>query len=207
MANLFKQGNEKIENPLVVVMFLVYCALFVVACGLFIEDYSTSLLGYQRLPTQKANDWVIPLVALLPQLGQVGFLYVFASDTSKRWGALVAIALHVADVTTDMAFKIGSNLSAPMFLLTLAETEILYTIGSEVLLTVSFGMILALLPRVGNSLGLTVRKSVQPSTSSSPPGERPPFPRAAMHNAQSREERRRIAQEWENGRTTFGGNE
>lgn len=200
MANVFKQSSEKInDSPFVVLIFLVFVVLFLIGCGLSIEDYSTSYYGYQRLPTQKVNDWVIPLVAALPQLGQIGFLYVFASDTNKRWGALIAVLLHFADVTTDVAFKVGKDISPQMLFLAIAETEILYTIGSEILLTVSFGMVLALFPRVLAVLGLPLR-AIMASPQSAPPASTVAFPRAQVDAARSPEEKRRIVEKWRSAR-------
>lgn len=156
--NVFKRSSQLIKGPLSVVFLILYVVLAVIAIGLFIEDYSTSLMGYKMWPTAKANPWVIYLVALLPQLGTLGFLYAFMDDTEQRWRLGLAVALHVVDVISDVWFKMMGTFvfpdSFPLLLAALLETELLYTVGSELLLALSVGMVLRLFPQVMDYLGI-----------------------------------------------------
>jgi hypothetical protein len=165
MANLFKSFSQNIiKSPFVIVVTIVFGLLFIIAVGLSIEDYMTTLKGYELLPTAKANDWIIPLVALLPQVGQVAFTFTFASDTRRRWAILVAFGLHFIDVSTDVYFKAYGR-PLWVWLVALVESELLFTLGSELALTFSLGMLLELVPnaleqtmntlhRVSGALGL-----------------------------------------------------
>ena len=73
MTNLFKSAARNIErSPFIIVITLVFVVLLIISLGLSYESFTTTMRGYQMLPTSKINPWIIPLVALLPQVGQVG---------------------------------------------------------------------------------------------------------------------------------------
>jgi len=158
MSNLFHSGAQAVrKSSAVILVYLVFVAMLIISIGIGIEDYTTSLRGYAALPTAKANDWVIPLVALIPQVGQIGFGYVFMANTTKRWGLLIALLLHAVDVTTDVMFKRGAG-GAAVTLLAFAESEIIYTLGSEVMMITAIGMLMELLPDVLREVGELARK-------------------------------------------------
>ena len=161
MSNLFKRTSETIKkSPMVIPLFLVFVVMFIVAIGVNIEDYSTSRLGYMEIPTRKANDWVIWLVALIPQVGQIGFSYLFAADTNKRWAAITAFSLHFVDVATDMVYKAFPY--TPISVISaFIESEVIYTLGSEIMLVTSFGMVVALFPDFICELGNLMTKIFQ----------------------------------------------
>jgi len=141
---------------MVIPLYLVFVVMFIISCALMVEDYTTSRLGYALLPTQKANEWVIPLVALLPQVGQVGFGYVFATDTNKRWSLIIAVMLWVTDVFTDVFFKAYGG-TAAIYGVATAESIIIYSLGSEVMMATSVGMLILLTPAFFEQLGKLFR--------------------------------------------------
>ncbi len=146
MTNLFKSAAENIKrSPFVIVITLVFFLLFVISLGLSYESYMTTMRGYQMLPTAKINPWIIPLVALLPQVGQVAFTYVFAVDTRKRWGIFIAFFLHLFDMLTDVYFKAHGQ-ALWVYILAFFESELLFTLGAVLGLTFSLGMLIELLP-------------------------------------------------------------
>ena len=153
MSDVFRKAAQRIENsPFIIPIFGVFAIMLVVGTGIFVEDYSTSLAGYRQLPTRKVNEWVIGLVALLPQVGQIGFMYVFAADTNKRWSILVAAGLHLVDVATDVIYK-ASGLGFEAWVVALVESEIVYTLGSEIMIVTSLGMIIRLFPAFIEQIG------------------------------------------------------
>ena len=146
MSNLFKSAAQRaLASPFVIVITLVFAALLVISIGLSIEDYMTSLRGYELLPTTKANAWVLPLVALLPQVGQIAFMYGFAQDTRRRWSLLVTGGLPFFDVLTDVYFKAHGQ-ALWVWVIALIESEALYTLGSEMALVFALGMLMELMP-------------------------------------------------------------
>ena len=153
MANLFKTvANGVYTSPFIIPIVGAFFALFVISIGLSIEDYMTTLYGYRLLPTAKANDWVVPLVALLPQVGQITFTFAFATNTNRRWAVLVAFGLHFFDVLTDVYFK-ANGLGLFGYFVAFVESEVLYTLGSEIALTFSVGMLFELMPYALKQLG------------------------------------------------------
>lgn len=150
MSRFNKAANKLIGSPLVIPLFLVFLAMFVISIGTSIEDYTTSRLGYMALPTRKANDYVIWLVAAIPQIGQIGFSYAWGREwkTNRKMAAvslLVAMGLFMVDVGTDMVYK-ASGQGLEVWVMAFLESALLFTLGSEVMLTVSFGMIVSMGP-------------------------------------------------------------
>jgi len=160
MSDVFRKAAQRIENsPFIIPIFGIFALMLVVGIGIFVEDYSTSLAGYQQLPTRKVNEWVIGLVALLPQIGQIGFMYVFATDTNKRWAILITAGLHLVDVATDVIYK-ASGLGFEAWAVALVESEIVYTLGSEIMIVTSLGMIIRLFPAFIEQIGELFNKII-----------------------------------------------
>ena len=133
------------ESPMIIFIFLVFLAIFISAIVFSLEDYWTTFRGYQMLPTQKVMPIVSYFVAALPQLLQIAFIYIFLENTNKVWSLLFAFANYVADNFTDVYYK-ASGLSWGWYFGAWVESTVIYTIGSEVMLTISFGMLLTLFP-------------------------------------------------------------
>lgn len=229
MSNFFKNASGSIRNShFIIPAYMVFVTMLFIGISLGIEDYSTSRLGYEMFPTQKANAWVVPIVALLPQVGQVGFMLVFMFDTRKRWSAAISGLLFVFDVTTDVWFKTnGMAMGLLGFIYGFGETIVLYTIGSEVTISVAFGMCIELFPDFWRSCGdffgklfeqfaneggeqpKAATQFARPSAQPPPPDEPPdddddkpakkPFPREAMNRAKTDEEKKAIFNRWKNG--------
>lgn len=148
MANAFKRaGTAVINSPHVITVFAVFFVGLLTSAAIMFEDYSTSRLGYEALPTLKANAWIVPVVAWLPQLAQAIFAYNFLFDTKRRWSLFIAITCLAFDIGTDVYFKSNHLQSPEMVVLALFESIVVYTFGSEILFTVSFGMVITLFPR------------------------------------------------------------
>lgn len=148
MSNFFKNAHMRAKNsPAIIVIWLVLATAFVIACLVAYEDYSTSLLGYSSIPTQKANEWIVVWVALMPQVIQIVLFFNFLTDTdNKRWSLFAAIVVHFVDVGLDVYYKSSSFDSFGLTVAAFIESELIYTFGSEVLLTMSFGLMIATLP-------------------------------------------------------------
>lgn len=161
---------------------LLFLVMFGVSCALMYEDYSTSLAGYRALPTNKVNDWVIPMVAMLPQIGQVGFSYVFLTDTAKQWAGLIAGLLWIVDVATDIYYK-SYGMGLAVAGIATIETITIYSIGSELMMVTSIGMLAILLPRqfanIGKSAGKMIGMNTPPGRNGGGGGFKPNHPKGA----------------------------
>jgi hypothetical protein len=149
MSKLVLKISESLRRkPMVVlVVFLAWVALAVVAVRFGIEDYLTSVYGYQLLPTRKTDPNVAWFVGVLPQLLQITFGFV-AIEKRSRWAMFVALLAFVADAFADIYYKVSGVSADAMWLYTSAlfETTVLFTLGSEFLLIAALENIVEYLP-------------------------------------------------------------
>ncbi len=144
----FNQMTSKINrSPAIIGVFVVFLTLLVISLVLTVEDFNTSLLGYQMIPTAKSNDMLPWFVAGLPQLIQIALAYV-AIEKKNPWYLAVAIIAFMADMSTDVYFKSYGGQTWALVWVASLESLILYTLGSEILLVFSLGILHALLPKV-----------------------------------------------------------
>lgn len=142
----FKTAAQNIkETPFVIPITFIFIVMLIISCVTSYEDFLTSKLGYEAMPTRKATALVLIAVSLIPQVGQIGFAYAFGSEVSKQWMMWVALGLHLADVGTDVFFKANGQ-GFGVWLLAFVESELIFTLGSEIMLVTSVGMLLHLMP-------------------------------------------------------------
>jgi len=128
-------------------------AMLLISICLGWEDYSTTLAGYILMPTIKLNSWVIPIAALLPQVGQIAFMYAFAIDTNGRWKLIVAFCFYIISVGTDTYYKAHLSSNILVWIIAFAESNFLFTLGSEVAMTLCIGLLPIVLPGAIHELG------------------------------------------------------
>ena len=156
MSRFNDAANKIRENEgMLLVVYVVFIAMFVVGCFTSYEDYMTSKKGYEMLPTRKATNGVSDMVAMIPQLGQIGFVYLLGRDKEKRWMFWVVAGLLIVDVGTDVYFK-ASGSELYVWAIAFAESILIYTLGSEIFLTTSLAMIINLFPDVRKVIDKTV---------------------------------------------------
>jgi hypothetical protein len=149
MSRLVLKISERMrEKPVVVlIVFTAWIALAVVAVRLGIEDYMTTVYGYQLLPTRKTDDSLAWFIGLLPQLIQVAFGFI-AIEKRSRPATLIALLAFFVDAATDIFYKVSGVPGHPVGLFTAAffETTVLFTLGSEFLLIAALQNIYEYLP-------------------------------------------------------------
>ena len=149
MSRLVLKISENLRNKpvLVLVVFLTWMALAVVAARLGVEDYLTSVYGYQLLPTRKTDESLAWFIGLLPQLLQVAFGFI-AIEKRSRTATLITLAAFVADAFADIFYKVSGVPGNPLLLWSAAitETTLLFTLGSEFLLIAALQNLYEYLP-------------------------------------------------------------
>lgn len=160
--SVFADTAKKITNSAFIIpVFLAVIVGIVIGCFAFYEDYQSSLHGYAMLPTRKSGEEIMKAIALLPQVGQIIFFYMFGQTAEilpngrRRINYLyfvIAFFLLLFDLGTDMYFK-ASGLGVGVWFIAFVESITIFTIGSEMLLTASAGLFLELLPKVFEQLG------------------------------------------------------
>lgn len=156
MANNFATvaGKMTKNSRMAIPMFLA--AGLGVVIGLFAawEDYNSSWYGYDMLPTRKTGQEVVTVIALLPQVGQIIFFYMFGRSVELVNGRrkvnylyfFIAFFLLLFDMGTDMFFK-ASGLAWYVWIVAFVESITIFTIGSEMLLTGAAGLFIELAPK------------------------------------------------------------
>lgn len=141
-------AQEFRSKPVVAILiFIVWLALAAVAVRLGIEDYLTSVYGYQLIPTRKTDPNLAYFVSALPTLIQIAF-GAWAIEKRSRLATVVTLIAFVVDVVTDVNYKV-SGVSAPsawLYPLAVAETVVLFTLGSEFLLIAAAQNVFEYLP-------------------------------------------------------------
>jgi hypothetical protein len=95
-------------------------------------------------PTRKINQDVVAQAAWLPQLMPVLLGFMFIRDTNRKLYALGAIGIMLLDMGADVWFK-TQGLSAGWTVIGVAETFFVYTMGSEVMMTVAISIVMFIL--------------------------------------------------------------
>jgi hypothetical protein len=149
MSRLVLRISEGLRRKpvIVLVVFATWLALAVVAARLGVEDYLTSVYGYQLLPTRKTDASLAWFIGLLPQLLQVAFGFI-AIEKRSRSATLITLVAFVADAFADIIYKVSGVPGDPWLLYPAAvfETTLLFTLGSEFLLIAALQNLYEYLP-------------------------------------------------------------
>lgn len=165
----FRKAAERIrESEFVVPVFIVFLILWLMSMLFTAEDYWTSFLGYQGLPTQAGFWWTGYVVAALPSVGQIAAGYI---ALALGWDAkedrkftvisiLIWLLLFGIDAFTDMSYRMSvpNGTSWQIVLTAVFQTVGIFTIGSELAFVVGFGMTMQLFPEaVAQSMTMGAR--------------------------------------------------
>jgi len=158
----FKRIATKLrEGKMVIPVTLAVIIGMVIGGFAFYEDYQSSYHGYSMLPTRKSGQEIIAAIALLPQIGQIIFFYMFGDSVEVLPGGkrkvnytylTIAVFLFLFDVATDMVFK-ASGMPWDVWIIAFFESIVVFTIGSEMMLTASIGIFFELAPEALRQLG------------------------------------------------------
>lgn len=139
---------------MVIPVFIAFVVLLLIGVNGFVEDYKTSKMGYAQVPTQKTSQSVIAWMALLPQIITVTIGYI-AVDRNSKWAWVVVVSATVWDLYTDVTFKAAVS---GQYIIATAESLLLYTLGSEIAITVAAGMLIELFPKFAEQVVLAAKR-------------------------------------------------
>jgi len=154
MSAFTRVADKLRDSKFVIPVTLAVMLGVIIGAFAFYEDYQSSLHGYQLLPTRKSGQEVVQVIALLPQVGQIIFFYMFGNSIEttpsgkRRINYIyftVAFFLLLFDLGTDIYFK-ASGMPLVVWVIAFVESITVFTIGSEMLLTVSLGLFFELAP-------------------------------------------------------------
>jgi len=145
MANAAKQAVNSTSGFILIAYPLTF--LIMIFClRLNWEDVQTTVAGYKIIGTAKVGDTdqLGYAVAFLLSATPVAMGYWYSRNTDNILVLFGAIICLVIDVAYDMSFKIGGfgdNPTNNQYIITLAETLGVYTIGTEILLAWCLGFL------------------------------------------------------------------
>lgn len=156
-----------VSKYMTIPIFIFVTGLMVIGFGLSVEDYMSSYNGYKLIPTRKSFDWVVYLVAAIPQLLSVVSAYIYAESLEIKNGLskgskgalLVFLVAVFLDVITDTYYK-ASGLDFRWWIVAFLESVFVYTIGSDLLFTYMFGLWAQMLPDAMKIMGFMSSSSI-----------------------------------------------
>ena len=163
MSNLFDNAAKKLRNSSFVLQVMVISVLmFGCSLVLMYEDWYSSYNGFKQLEAvfgvNPANsELAYMVISIVPQIGQIGFFYLYAMDTRRKWALGVAAMFFFIDLTADVQDRSsgqfiamtpeGINIvTAPATWVSVFISIGWYTVGSELFFTAGGGLILAAFP-------------------------------------------------------------
>jgi len=161
MSAFVRVADKLRDSKFIIPITLAVMLGIIISAFAFYEDYQSSLHGYEMLPTRKSGEEVIQMIALLPQVGQIIFFYLFGNSVEVLPNGrrrinyiyfIVASFLLFFDLGTDMYYK-ASGAFWPVWIIAFVESITVFTIGSEMLLTASLGLFFELAPEAIKQLG------------------------------------------------------
>lgn len=151
MADMYSNVASKYRNsPAVVFLFIASLAMLGIGIWLFSEDTYSSKLGLEQLTTFGINvqifEFTYWVMSVAPQIASIVFFYIYLSDTSKKWALAASIVCQGADFFADAWYRSDQKLfSDPKATaISIIITGAYFSIGSEVFISVGFGLVLNL---------------------------------------------------------------
>lgn len=159
MSNVYRTiGDRARKTAFVFPIFLVFLLLLLGSSYLMVVDYFTSLWGFKAV---RMNPDFAPtpyIIAAFPQLIQIAAYYVnlaLRSDDDRvdeeysgyrRAATIICLLMLVLDVATDFRHRVVGATTWLDYAMNMVITLGGFTIGSEVIWTVSFGTCMELYP-------------------------------------------------------------
>lgn len=150
-----KAGHKLADSGWAIPATIAFLGLLYVCARIFIRDIETSMWGYQQFPTNKGGLDISLYVALFFPLMQIacGYLAIaLGFDDNKandKWAKLFAVLTifgFAFDAGMDIFFRIHEIFTPINFAVAVFETFAIYTLGSEVALSIAIAAVVVLLP-------------------------------------------------------------
>jgi hypothetical protein len=149
--NMYDGFADKFRNsPVIIFYFIISCVMLFIGCWLFVEDTVSSKLGLEQVQLAynmnvQIFGWTYWIMSLAPQVASIIFASIFFATGEKKYG-VAALICQGADFLADQWYRSNGNmLNDPMvFLISGLLTFFYFSIGSELFITVGFGLTLKL---------------------------------------------------------------
>lgn len=154
--NLFKDISESSlfsKSYMAILVFLLSLGMLAIGINHFVEDTYSSFIGIGMLESEfglKPVSWEFTrwTMSLAPQVAQIIFFYLFLLNKRKnRWAFWIAFGFFFMDFFADVWYRSDGQIfsSLPAFTISFLMTIIYFTFGSEMFISIGFGLSLAML--------------------------------------------------------------
>lgn len=145
MDNIFSNTAKRIENsPAVIFLCILSGYALFLSCNLWLEDFSANLGVAALIPTHKALSSSAWIMAAFIQIAPLFLGYTWLRDTNKTLYGLSSFMFLGIDWFIGVYFR-AHDLPLNWQIYAAVEDFIFFTVGSEVLVMLSFGMVTALI--------------------------------------------------------------
>jgi len=168
MTSFFENVKENVgDKAIILLLYPFVVVIFIISVGISYQDYMSSYYGYLLFPTQKVKEgwWVVPGIALLPQIVTFPLYYGVVKGEVDGFRDLkigMMYAMFFIDSFSDVYYKVNGdllgNISVTVF--AIFETLIVFNLMSEVLMVLSWGLMIELTPLFLGYFGLTVGDTI-----------------------------------------------
>lgn len=139
-GNVFKSMRDKIENsPWAILVFALFAFGIFLSASFLYEDFMANWIAYQDIPTRKSSEDIIALMAIGFQVAPVFFFVIFLFDEKNQTKFFLSVAFLFIDWGIGIYYR-NPNQGIKWLAYTALEDLIFFTLGSEILLTLSVGM-------------------------------------------------------------------
>lgn len=155
MSNFYGSVYQKIRSgPFVFPIFLGLLYFVYLGWNFWLEDYAANIVSYGQMPSVKFyGEKMVDNVARFIQLAPIFFGYLFLRDTRRREYGLISLSFLGLDWFIGVFYRTGFfSLGLTWTIVTAVEDLVLYTLGSEVLISLSAGLAWEMLPDALKSL-------------------------------------------------------
>ena len=152
MSDIFEATAKKYRSsPAAVMLFIAAATMFIIGANHFVEDTVSSKIGLETLQAAynlkvQIFQWSYWTMSLAPQVASIVFFYMYLSDTSRKNFLALSFVSQAVDFFADSWYRSNGNLfnDEMVFAVSSVLTFAYFSIGSEVFVTVSVGLMLKL---------------------------------------------------------------
>jgi len=177
MANMFDVAAKKLKgSPIILLFFVVALIMFGLGVVFFVEDTISSFNGVKQLEAvygiKPVNHWVTYIaISIAPQIAQLGLMYFFLTNPRKNgWMPIMAFLFLLVDFASDLQDRSNGQFVIfnggivelawnPTIIASAFFTLMYFTIGSELFISVSVGLLLSLFPDAINQYTQTFTRT------------------------------------------------
>lgn len=158
--NIWQSLNQKVQRgPMALFFFSIGLAALIVGVFCSYEDSVSSYHGLQSLQSAyglrpASHPFIVYVMSVTPQIGQMVFFALWTLDTSRRWALGVAILWFALDFVSDIQYRSadtfipmggGANIQWDIeTLMSAALTLLFFTVGAELFLTAGIAIVTTL---------------------------------------------------------------